>query len=309
VTAPEITVAVPVKDRREQMLRCLDSLLAQDHPAYEVLILDNGSTDGTAEACEERAASATIPVRVERVPGVLGAVRNRAGELAATEFLAFTDSDCIADRGWLTALARALREAPAVGVVCGATRPEEPVTAGWAATIEVDHFTGRFESCNIGFRREAFRRSAGFDEQVGHFWEDTAAGYAMLRDGWEAAFAPDAVVCHDVTYPGYAWYLRRALKASNLGPVLRQYPEIAEDLFYRRTFVHRRDALLLLALAGIGAAVARRSPLPLAVAAPYARERLRQWRDPKGLVQIVLYDGACVIAAARGSVAAGRVVL
>src|SRR5919197_4377844 len=47
--APEVTVAIPVKDRRERMLRCLDAVLAQDHPSYEVLVLDNGSTDGTAE--------------------------------------------------------------------------------------------------------------------------------------------------------------------------------------------------------------------------------------------------------------------
>ena len=60
-------MVVAVKDRRERMLRCLDALLAQDHPSYEILVADNGSSDGTPQACLQRAAQATVPVRVERV--------------------------------------------------------------------------------------------------------------------------------------------------------------------------------------------------------------------------------------------------
>src|SRR5689334_9060571 len=48
-SSPEVTVAVPVKDRRVQMLRCIDALLAQDHPSFEILVLDNESTDGTPD--------------------------------------------------------------------------------------------------------------------------------------------------------------------------------------------------------------------------------------------------------------------
>jgi GT2 family glycosyltransferase len=223
--------------------------------------------------------------------------------------VAFTDSDCIPEPSWLSAAARALREDPALGVVCGATRPQEPIAAGWPATVEVNGWSGRFESCNVAFRTAAFRESAGFDEQVGHFWEDTAAGYAMLRLGWQARFVPDAIVCHDVTYPGFAWHLRRAMKARNLGPVLARYPEIARDLFWLRVFLHRRDALLLLAAAGIGVAATRRSPVPVALAVPYAAERLRHWGDPKGLVQTLLYDSTCVVGCLLASVGARQLIL
>ena len=198
-----VSVAVPVFNRRERMLRCMEALLAQDHPDYEVLVLDNGSTDGTLEACQAIAETAPVPVRVLELAGSVGAIRNEAARITDRELIAFTDSDCIPEAGWLSALTAPLQTDPAVGVVCGITRAEEAFTDGWPATMEVPEWTGRFESCNIAFRTEALRDSAGFDEEVGHFWEDTAAGYALLRAGWGTAFAPAAVVAHDVTYPGF----------------------------------------------------------------------------------------------------------
>lgn len=300
---------MPVKDRREQMKTCLEALLRQDHPAYEVLVLDNESGDGTAEMCRELARFASAPVRVEIVAGTVGAVRNHGGRLARGEFLAFTDSDCIADPGWLSALAGALRANSQVGVVCGRTLPQEEITQGWPATIEVESWTGRFESCNVAFRTETFRASDGFDEDVGHFWEDTAAGYAVMRRGARAAFVPEALVYHDVTYPGFVWHLKRAMKARNLGPVLRRYPEIARDLLWLGVFLERQDAELLAAAGGLAAAVALRRFKPLVLALPYANARLRHWREPRGMVQTVLYDSARLLGCLQASASARRVVL
>lgn len=305
----EITVAVPVKDRREQMERCLASLLQQDHPSYEVLVLDNESSDGTPDACQVLGSKSAVPVRVEVVPGTVGAVRNQAGHLAKGEFLAFTDSDCVAEPGWLSAMARSLRADDRLGIVCGRTRPQDPVVKGWPATIEVSDWSGRFESCNIAVRAEAFRQSDGFDEQIGHFWEDTAAGYALIRNGWKTAFVPDAIIYHDVTYPGFVWHLKRAMKTKNLGPVLRRYPEIAHDLFWAGLFLHRRDAKLVVAWGGILTAVARRRPGAALLAVPYAQERLRHWHDPRGMVQTLLYDTAVVVGAARAGITARRFLL
>jgi len=309
MTPVAVTVAVPTKDRKERMLRCLRALLAQDHPSYEILVLDNGSTDGTPEACRDLAADSATPVRVVVLEGSVGAVRNAGARLAAGEVVAFTDSDCLPDPGWLAAIEAPLLEDPAVGVVCGVTRPEEPFSDGWPATMDVDHFTGRFDSCNIAFRARALRECDGFDEEIGHFWEDVAAGYAMRRAGWRSAFAPTAIVLHDVTYPGFAWHVRRALKQANLGPVLARYPEIADDLLWRRVFLSPRDAKLCAALLGV--ALAPRVRPAAVLAAPYVMERLpaSSWRDPKAIAQAVVYDAATVVGALRAGVRARRLVL
>src|SRR4051794_4188389 len=170
---PSVTVVVPVLNRRERMVRCLEALLELDYPAFDVLVLDNQSSDGTAEACRELASHSEVPVRVESLPGSVGHLRNRAGELSDAEVLAFTDSDCMPASDWLREGVEPFTD-PDVGVVQGRTLPEQGVEfVGWDATIEVTEYTGRFESCNLLVRREAFASSAGFEESVGHFWEDT----------------------------------------------------------------------------------------------------------------------------------------
>lgn len=311
-----MTAIVPVKDRREQMLRCLDGLLAQDHPNYEILVVDNCSSDGTPEAVRERAAGCPVPVRVEVLPGTVGEIRNRAAELAQTEFVAFTDSDCIPAPGWLRAVCDMLAASPRLGVVQGRTLPQEEVVQGWPATLRIEEFTGRYEGCNLAFRRTALVESGGFDPKVGHFWEDVAAGFAIKRAGWEAAYAPEGLVYHDVTYPGFWWHVERMQRNRNLAPVLARYPEIRRELLFWRVFLTPRDAKFVALLAG--AMLARRSPAAILLAAPYVHFVLREGRPEapaakrrviKGYAQAVVYDSARVIGLLRGGLRNGRIVL
>lgn len=311
MTVPSVTIVVPVKDRRERMLRCLDALLAQDHPDYDVLVVDNESGDGTAEACRRRAESARVPVRVEVMSGSVGHLRNRAARLAGGELVAFTDSDCMPSPGWLSAAAAAFGD-PAVGVVQGTTLPDPEVRPrGWAATIEVREYSGRFESCNLVVRREPFTRVDGFDEVVGHFWEDTAAGWSMLRTGWRAEFVADALVHHDVTHPGYAWWLKRAQRYGNAAHVVRRYPELRRELLWGRCFLRSRDAKLVAAAAGL--ALARVDRRALLAALPYAwfqRPRTAHPHDlTVGVGQSVLFDLAILLGMVRGSIRHGTLVL
>jgi GT2 family glycosyltransferase len=153
------------------------------------------------------------------------------------------------------------------------------------------------------FRREAFIASAGFDEEVGHFWEDTAAGYAVLRVGWREAWAPDALVHHDVTYPGLPWHLRRAQRHRNLAAVLRKCPELRDELLWRRYFLRPRNAKVAAAALGAALSVADRRWLALLV--PYLLERGPNalTRDELGgFADRALFDTAVVVGVVRGAV-------
>lgn len=299
VPEPAVTVAVPVKDRRERMLECLEAILAQDHPSFEVIVLDNASSDGTAEACRERAASAPVPVRVEVVPGTLGAVRNRARELARGRVIAYTDSDCSPQPGWLRAGVEALDADPGLGFVCGATLPPAPPARNWAKLVEIREFSWRFESCNVFFRTDAFRDSAGFDEVVGDGWEDTAAGFDLLRRGWRTAFVPEAVVHHDVTYPGFWWHVRREQRQANAARIVGRYPEVRRRLLFARVFHSRRSAFFLLAAAGLAAGPAL--PPARLLALPYGVTLLRRVL-PWHMAQLVVFDASVHVAFLRGAV-------
>ena len=265
-----VTVCVVVKDRRELMMRCLDAVLAEGPD--QVVVVDNGSSDGTYEAL--LAAAETEPrMVVEQDRGSLGAIRNRAVRLATSDVVAFTDSDCRPRPGWVQAGLAALTDG--VGVVQGRTVPEREPTARWSATQDIGRFSGLFEACNVFFRREALVATRGFDEVVGFFGEDTAAGWAVERAGWASAWAQDAVVEHVVTEPGFGWQLRRTRGYANWPALLKAFPE-KRDLLWHQVFLRARSAETDAFLVGLLAAAALRNPLPAVLGVPFLwRHRLR----------------------------------
>jgi len=291
------------------MIRCLDALLALDYPNYDILVCDNESCDGAARACTERAAGASVPVRVVEVEGTVGRVRNRGAALAAGELIAYTDSDCVPGRRWLTAAVAPFAD-PAVGVVCGPIVPEPGVPIGpWASYLDVPAPTGRFEAANVLFRRDALMQTSGFDEVVGHLWEDTAAGAAMRRRGWEVAWAPEAIVHHDVTHPGLGWHLRRARRLANVAHIMRRYPEVRRDLLWGRVFLRAQSLNTALLVAGVALAPRRRGALALAI--PYL-VACRQPPTPAGAADFargLAYDLSVLRGGVEASVRWRRLVL
>lgn len=112
-----ITVIIPVWNDEKRISLCLDALHKQSIgvDSFEVIVVDNASTDGTSEALK---AYPWITVLYEPEPGSYGA-RNRAINDASGEYLAFTDSDCIPAQTWLEACLACAQKHPGFGVVAG----------------------------------------------------------------------------------------------------------------------------------------------------------------------------------------------
>jgi glycosyltransferase involved in cell wall biosynthesis len=292
-----VTVCVVVKDRRVLMQHCLEGVLAQ--PADEVVVVDNGSTDGTWEYLQ---SVDDARLRVVQDRGSLGRIRNLAVELATSDVVAFTDSDCHPLPGWLEAGVAALTEG--VGVVQGRTVPAEPVTEPWSATQDISAATGLFEACNVFYRREALLATPGFDGAIGFFGEDTAAGWAVQRAGWRDAWAPEAVVEHVVTTPGFRWHLHRAGYYENWPALIKAFPE-KRELFWHKAFLRRRSAETDAAVLGVAAAVVAVSPLPLLGALPFLWRNRPRGANRGALVHSAsgaLFDLAVGAALVRGSI-------
>jgi GT2 family glycosyltransferase len=311
---PSVTVCVVVRDRLAAMTRCLEGVLALQPPApgaeVEVVVIDNGSTDGTREMLHARARQEPR-LRVVEVPGLLGVARNAAVAAARGEVVAFTDSDCVPERGWLVAGLAPFADR-AVGVVQGRTAPAEPTSGSWDVTQDIGGRTGLFEACNVLYRRELLQRVGGFGEEIGFFGEDTVAGRRVLRTGAREVFARDAVVRHDVTRPGFGWHLRRTRGYAHWPELVRQFPELRRELLWGRVFLRRRSAEAQAALAGVLLAGARRSPVPLLAAAPLLGRHRPRTPDRGGLLdaaRAVAFDLAVAGALVRGSVTARTVVL
>ena len=303
-----VTVCVVVKDRRDWMRACLAGILAERPD--QVVVVDNGSTDGTWELLV--AASEADPrVVVVQDRGNLGRIRNRAVELATGHVVAFTDSDCVPHEGWLAAGLAAFTDG--VGLVQGRTVPAGPTDAPWSVTQDIAAPTGLYEACNVFYRRDVLLAAGGFGEDIGFFGEDTVAGWRVERAGWEGAWAPDAVVEHVVTTPGFGWHLRRTRYYGNWAALMREFPE-KRRLLWHGVFLRQRSAETDVAVLATFFAIALTTPWPLPLALPFLWRHVgRHWRDPwaaltRGSLSAV-FDVAVSLALVRGSVRHGSVVL
>jgi glycosyltransferase involved in cell wall biosynthesis len=120
VRLPSTSVVLCTRDRADQLRGALDSLLALDHPDFEVVIVDNAPSDDSTRELVEAVAVADPRFRYVRepVPG-LSSARNAGVRAARHEIVAFTDDDVVVDRSWLRAVASGFSRGDDVVCVSG----------------------------------------------------------------------------------------------------------------------------------------------------------------------------------------------
>ncbi|WP_037570226.1 glycosyltransferase family 2 protein [Phaeacidiphilus oryzae] len=197
------TVAVITRNRRAELLRTLDRLTAlPERP--EVIVVDNASSDGTAEAVRR------LHPRVRLLtPGRnLGAAgRNLAVWHAATPFVGFSDDDSWWAPGSLARACAAMNSCPTLGLVAARTlvgpdEREDPLSTELAGSpltgdgaVPGTPVLG-FLACASVVRREAFLRSGGFHPLLFFGAEETLLAYDLAADGWEVRYLPSVVAHH-----------------------------------------------------------------------------------------------------------------
>lgn len=200
---PRASVVVPVKDGGEEIERLVRSLQAMDYPRerLEILVVDNRSTDDTAE----RVAALGAPVvRADAVASSYHA-RNVGWRAASGEWIAFTDADCVAPAGWLRGLLRPPIP-PAAGAILGEVVALELETTVQRLTerfgimkhaVTMPHKRlPCFSTANVAIRRDVLERLGGFREDVRYFGDMELSWRMQLELGVELAFRPEAEILH-----------------------------------------------------------------------------------------------------------------
>ena len=275
MTGLRVSVVVPTRNRSSRLERLARALEAQALPAssFDVVFVDDASTDDTREVLEALAARTALDVRVISQPSRTGpaAARNAGWKATSAAVVAFTDDDCIPTPQWLLAGLDALAADPHVGILQGCTLPEVGESLdGLVATRSVTGPTPFFEACNLFVRRAALDQCGGFDEELGLHFEDTALGWAVRDAGWNSAFSHEPLVHHDVTRPGIGWFLRKALLDGHVVKVAVDHPSFRRAL-WRSWCVEPRRGLFAAAL--IGGALGLRWRSALLLALPYGWSR------------------------------------
>ncbi len=198
---PRVSVIVCTRNGAATLAACLDSLGHLHYPNYEVLLVDDGSTDRVPEIAQD------FPhVRYLRLePSGLSAARNAGAAASTGEILAYTDDDCLADPDWLTYLTKALAD-PAMVAAGGPNVPPPPQSlvqaciiaapGGPAHVLLSDRLAEHIPGCNLAVKRSAFDGINGFRPKYHAAGDDVDFCWRLQEAGGGIAFAPAAMVWH-----------------------------------------------------------------------------------------------------------------
>jgi GT2 family glycosyltransferase len=208
---PPVTIVVPTRDRPDLITETVKSLLQLEYPSFDILVVDQSSDHRTREVVN-RLVVISDQIRYHATNTVgSSANRNIGAALTQTEFVAFTDDDCIADRFWLTALMAELNQ-PGVAATYGRVlsySPESRTGAESALRAGVKRIEYHKKSPpwqvgtggNMAFRRDELLAAGSFDPLLGagcelQSCEDTDIAYRLLSAGKRIVFTPEAVIYH-----------------------------------------------------------------------------------------------------------------
>src|SRR4051794_15327531 len=156
-----VSVVVATHNRAD-FLSGLFAALETQTTDIEVVITDDGSTDGTWQRLEQLVTVTSTPVLALRVEHTGGpsVPRNTSVAHARCPWLAVTDDDCLPEPRWAAALVAELAGGPYV--VQGTTRPADEPHGPWDRAVSVQRPSGLYETCNLGYPRDRFVELGGF---------------------------------------------------------------------------------------------------------------------------------------------------
>ena len=213
-----ISIIIPTHNKCEDVQRCLSEVLAHaaTHGDAEVIVIDDGSTDGTEARLRD---SEGVPFTYCRLPGNGPArARNEGIARAQGDIVIMVDDDAIPQPAWLDAILAPFSDTEVVGVE-GKVVPVGGQGWGPLGTSPRNLSGGVYLTCNIAYRRDALLAVGGFDEGFPFpAFEDTDLAMQMKKLG-RIAWAPDALVHH----PRRKWSFRRAIYEIRFNEALTRF--------------------------------------------------------------------------------------
>ncbi|HYW21105.1 MAG TPA: glycosyltransferase [Nodularia sp. (in: cyanobacteria)] len=231
----QISAIICTHNRDTYLGAAIDSLLAQDFTAdFEVVVVDNGSSDRTREVVEQRLGDPRVKYVFEPTIG-LSVARNTGARVASADILAYLDDDAVASAYWLQVLYAAYQNHTQLAIAGG------KVTLLWPPNIEPPSWLSPGLASNLGaydlgdqmiyiqqpgltprglnysLRRSFLEEIGGFDPHLGRVGKNLLSNEELqmtefaLQRGWQVAYLPEALVAHNVAPERLkrSWFLNR----------------------------------------------------------------------------------------------------
>jgi len=209
-----ISVVVVNWNRKELLRACLTSLAQQTGTEFETIVVDNGSSDGSADLAEQEFAARGIRNAENRG---FCAANNQGIAAASGDFIALLNNDAEADPGWLAALHAACTRRPGIGMAASKVLvwedparidkvghlmfPDGQNRGRGSGAMDAGQFDAEEEvlwpdGCAAMYRRSMLDQIGGFDEDFFAYGDDAELGLRARIAGWSCLYTPKAIVRH-----------------------------------------------------------------------------------------------------------------
>ena len=196
---PLVSIIIPTFNSMKYLEKCLDSVQAamQEYGNAELILVDNGSTDGTYEHLMAAMGNSAKVFRIEGV--TIAALRNRGAKEARGEFLSFIDSDCVIPADYFD---RAIAVFSSIQTDAAGNYYDLPPNSGWVQDTwfnlnrrTSNKYVPYLFTGNLIVKAEVFRKLGGFDDTLAT-GEDAEFGVRMNRAGYKIYATPEIPALH-----------------------------------------------------------------------------------------------------------------
>ncbi len=228
----KISVIIPARNAEKTISTCLEALNRQqniDPSEFEVIVVDDGSTDNTKDICQN--FNNVTYLRHAASKGA-AAARNKGLGIAKGDIICFTDADCEPTATWLYHLIQPFSHSEISGCKgIYASRQKEIV----ARFVQIEYedkydllkkqsYIDFIDTYSAGYRRDMLTENDGFDERF-HYTEDQELSFRLAAKGYQFVFQPEAVVFHHHSSSLYAYFRKKFWIGYWKTQTIRRFPE------------------------------------------------------------------------------------
>lgn len=185
----KFSLIIPVFNCNNYLSRCLDSILQQDYSDYEVILVDDGSTDNSPKTCDEYSLKDERIVVVHKNNEGVSKARNVGLEIAKGKYISFLDSDDYLSSGYFSEIEKILKEYPKIDLI----------NFGFYSDVD-DIDSNNISSDSITFKEKYYDSKNSIKQDFVMLWDSS-----MLYNIWNKIYKKAIIDEHNIKFPKFNW--------------------------------------------------------------------------------------------------------